>query len=153
MSSSPPISSLSAHLGFWLRYVSNHVSHAFAAKLAALDVTVAEWVMMRALYDKAPMAPSRLAADMGVTRGAVTKLADRLIAKALVVRRANRDDKRAQTLALTPRGVDLTPVLAALADLNDAEVFAHLSPSERDTLERLLKGLIEAHHMTAIPID
>jgi hypothetical protein len=29
------LSSLESHLGYWIRYVSNHVSHAFALKLGA----------------------------------------------------------------------------------------------------------------------
>ncbi|HQS10558.1 MAG: MarR family transcriptional regulator [Rhizobiales bacterium 24-66-13] len=149
----PPVSDLTAHLGFWLRLVSNHVSHAFAAKLAATEVTVAEWSLMRALYDKAPMPPSRIADDMGLTRGAITKLADRLIAKALIVRAASPDDGRAQTLALTERGTALVPALAALADRNDAEFFDALTPDERASLLRLLKGLAERGQMTATPIE
>lgn len=153
MPSTPPASDLTAHLGFWLRTVSNHVSHAFAGKLAAKGVTVAEWVMMRALYGKDPMPPSRLAADMGMTRGAITKLADRLIGKSLVVRKADREDGRSQTLALTKRGADLVPGLAALADRNDAEFFDHLSGAERKIFERLLKRIVEHGNMTAAPID
>jgi DNA-binding MarR family transcriptional regulator len=38
---------------------------------------------MRQLLDMQPIAPSRLAERMGMARGAVTKLADRLIAKSL----------------------------------------------------------------------
>lgn len=153
MSPTPPIPELDAHLGFWLRQVSNHVSQAFAGKLAAAGVTVAEWVMMRALYGKEPMAPSRLAEDMGMTRGAITKLADRLIGKSLIVRKASGDDGRAQTLALTPRGTRLTPALAALADRNDAEFFDCLSQSERKTMQRLLKRMVERRRMTAIPLE
>jgi DNA-binding MarR family transcriptional regulator len=149
----PPVSDLTAHLGFWLRTVSNHVSHAFAGRLAAQGVTVAEWVMMRALYGKDPMPPSRVADEMGMTRGAITKLADRLIGKSLIVRRADSEDGRAQTLALTPQGSRLVPKLAALADRNDAEFFGGLSRAERDTLERLLKRLVEQGRMTAMPID
>ena len=52
-------SDLTAHLGFWLRAVSNEVSQAFAAKLASRDVTVAEWVTLRSLFGRAPVAPSR----------------------------------------------------------------------------------------------
>ena len=52
------VSDLTAHLGYWLRLVSNHVSHAFAQKLEAENVTVAEWVMMRSLYDHKAIAPS-----------------------------------------------------------------------------------------------
>ena len=54
------ISSLEDHTGYWLRCVSNYVSHAFARKLAEKDVTVAEWALMRVLYGQEPLAPSRI---------------------------------------------------------------------------------------------
>jgi DNA-binding MarR family transcriptional regulator len=150
MSSSPPASDLTSHLGFWLRTVSNHVSHAFAGKLANKGVTVAEWVMMRALYGKDPMPPSHVADEMGMTRGAITKLADRLINKSLIIRKADSEDGRAQTLALTRRGSSLVPELAALADQNDAEFFGVLTGAEREMLDRLLKRLLGHGQMTAM---
>ena len=105
------LSSLQSHLGYWLRYVSNHVSHAFALKLAGSGVTVAEWVVLRELYDS-ESAPSTLADRLGMTRGAISKLADRLIAKDMIVRRAGASDCRFQSLALTRRGRAITPQLA-----------------------------------------
>lgn len=153
MSSTKPVSDLTVHIGFWLRMVSNHVSHAFAAKLADKAVTIAEWSLLRALYGKEPMAPSRLAGKIGMTRGAISKLADRLIAKSLLMREASADDGRAQTLALTDRGSALVPVLAALADRNDAEFFEWLATDEREMLERLLKSLAQRGHMTQSPIE
>ena len=69
-------SELTAHLGYWLRFVSNHVSLAFARKLESRGVTVAEWVVLRELYESAPVAPSEVAERLGLTRGAITKLAD-----------------------------------------------------------------------------
>lgn len=151
----PParVAELTAHLGFWLRFVSNHVSQAFAAKLAAEGVTVAEWVTMRALHGQEPMPPSRLADALGMTRGAITRLANRLVAKSLVVRTASPDDGRAQTLALTAAGERLVPRLAAIADANDAAFFDHLAPDERATLERLLRGIVARRGMTALPTD
>ena len=97
------LSSLESHLGYWIRSVSNHVSHAFALKLAAVGVTVAEWVVLRELYDS-ENAPSALADRLGMTRGAISKLADRLIAKDMIVRRATAGDRRFQSLALTRQG-------------------------------------------------
>ena len=47
-----------AHLAYWLRFVSNHVSQAFGQKLQARDVTVAEWVLLRSLFDQPSIAPS-----------------------------------------------------------------------------------------------
>ncbi|WP_373532734.1 MarR family winged helix-turn-helix transcriptional regulator [Vampirovibrio sp.] len=78
------ISHLESHLGYWLRFVSNHVSFAFARQLSGKGVTVAEWVMLRMLYEKDPMPSTHLAKEMTMTRGAITKLANRLIAKNLV---------------------------------------------------------------------
>jgi DNA-binding MarR family transcriptional regulator len=144
---------LGAHLGYWLRYVSNHVSHAFAQKLAGQGVTVAEWSLLRVLYDAGATPPSTLAATMGVTRGAVTKLADRLAAKGLVARTASPTDGRAQTLALTDAGRTLVPTLAALADRNEAEFFDHLPAADRALLERLLKDIVRRRGLTAMPLD
>lgn len=151
--SMPAPSDLNAHLGYWLRFVSNHVSSTFAAQLAKKDVSVAEWVLMRLLYDADTMAPSVLAERIGMTRGAITKLADRLLARKLIIRTANPDDGRAQTLSLTTAGRRLVPVLAALADQNDATFFADLSATERTSLERILKKIIDKRGLGTVPID
>ena len=149
----PPVAELGAHLGYWMRAVSNHVSHAFARKLAGSGVTVAEWAAMRMLYGQPPMPPSQLAARMGMTRGAITRLADRLIAKGLLARRAEPEDGRAQTLSLTARGSGLVPVLADFADQNEEECFRHLSPADRCALDRILKATATTLRLTAVPID
>jgi DNA-binding MarR family transcriptional regulator len=153
MPSTPSASDLTAHLGYWLRYVSNHVSQAFARKVQARGVTVAEWVLMRQLLEEQAVAPSRLADRMGMTRGAISKLADRLIAKGMLVRVADPEDGRAQTLALKPAGRALVPVLAALADANDAEFFDHLAPEDRAALLRILRGIVEQRGLKSLPVD
>ncbi|MGE0737072.1 MAG: MarR family winged helix-turn-helix transcriptional regulator [Alphaproteobacteria bacterium] len=144
---------LEAHLGYWLRFVSNHVSHAFSLKLAARDVTVAEWVVLRELYDRASAVPSELAARLGMTRGAISKLTDRLEAKKLAARTSRKDDKRYQALALTDAGRALVPALSALADRNDAEFFGHLKAAERASIERVLKGIVRRHELRGVPVE
>lgn len=146
-------SDLTAHIGYWLRYVSNHVSQAFARKVEAHGVTVAEWVLIRQLLEEKALAPHRLADRMGMTRGAISKLADRLIAKSLLVRTADPKDGRAQTLALTSAGRALVPKLAALADANDAEFFDHLTATDRAALRRILRGIVAKRGLTALPVD
>lgn len=146
-------SDLTSHLGYWLRHVSNHVSYAFARKLESRDVTVAEWVVMRELYGRDSSAPSRLADKLNLTRGAISKLAERLIAKGLVMRAPDEDDGRAHTLTLTAKGRGLIPQLAALADQNDAEFFDHLSAQERATIERVLKEIVKIRGLKSIPVD
>lgn len=148
-----PPSSLDAHLGYWLRVVSNTVSHSFARKVEAEGVTVAEWVFLRALYDVERMAPSQLADEMGMTRGAISKLADRLLEKSLIEREANPDDRRAHTLAVNAAGRALVPRLAKLADKNDAEFFATITADERQRLEKILRKIVRNRELTNIPID
>ncbi|HEU0070302.1 MAG TPA: MarR family transcriptional regulator [Alphaproteobacteria bacterium] len=152
MARSRAVSPLDAHLGYWLRFVSNQVSQAFAAKLAGQDVTAAEWVLLRELYD-GDAAPSVLADRLGMTRGAISKLADRLSDKTLLIRTAETSDKRYQSLALTAAGRKLVPALAALADQNDAEFFGDLAAAERRDLKRLMQAIARQHGLKTIPID
>ena len=148
-----PVSDLEDHTGYWMRMVSNAVSQAFARKLAAEDVTVAEWSFLRCLLGLEPVAPSALADAMGMTRGAISKLADRLEAKGLVNRQENPADGRAHSLSLTSEGRQRVPVLAALADRNDAEFFNLLKPEDHARLKSLLKAVADGHGLRSTPLD
>jgi DNA-binding MarR family transcriptional regulator len=147
------VSELTSHTGFWLRFVSNHVSHAFMRRLLSSDVTVAEWVVLREMYDKQEMSPSVLADVTGMTRGAASKLIDRLVHKKLVSRRGRTDDRRYQDIELTAEGRRLVPTLAAIADENDEEFFKALSTGERAALVATLKKLVQAHGLHRIPTE
>jgi DNA-binding MarR family transcriptional regulator len=147
------VSDVEAHLGYWLRFVSNHVSHAFQRALAAQGVSVAEWVILRALFDEDTVVPSQLAVRLGMSRGAVSKLVDRLAAKSLVHKTPSTRDRRSQSVALTTAGRALVPTLAALADENDRVFFAALSASEHQTLLRLMQKLVQTHGFKQIPTD
>ena len=146
-------SELTDHTGYWMRMVSNAVSQEFARKVSGEEVTVAEWSFMRALYDCEPTPPSVLAEKMGMTKGAISKLAERLVAKGLVERAESQEDKRAHSLSLTKAGRAKIPVLASLADENDAEFFGVLTKEEQETLDRILRVLAERRELNATPVD
>jgi MarR family transcriptional regulator, lower aerobic nicotinate degradation pathway regulator len=148
-----PVSPLEAHLGYWLRFVSNQVSHAFSLKLAARGVSAAEWVVLRQLYECEAMAPSVLAERIGMTRGAISKLVDRLEAKALVARTTSDEDRRYQALAITTKGRGLLPKLAALADENDAAFFGHLDAAEQESIKRVMREIVRRHGLKSVPVD
>lgn len=147
------VSDLQSHTGFWLRFVSNYVSQAFARRLLASGVTVAEWVVLREMFGNAEMSPSVIADHIGMTRGAASKLIDRLLAKKLVTRQDRTDDRRFQNVALTAAGRRLVPGLAALADRNDEEFFGPLTTREREQLVAALKKLVQAHGLQKIPTE
>lgn len=146
-----PPSQLEDHLGYWLRFVSNHVSQAFTRKVEAQGVTVAEWVLLRELFQAGPVNPSQLALNLGLTRGAVSKLVDRLHGKKLVEITHSREDRRCQTVATTPAGKKLVPHLAKLADENDREFFGHLTAAQRTTLSQLLQDIVLRNGWKDVP--
>ena len=146
-------SDLTDHTGYWMRMVSNAVSQEFARKVSGEGVTIAEWSFLRALLDLEPTPPSLLAERMGMTKGAISKLAERLVAKGLIERAENRHDKRAHSLSLTTEGRDRIPVLASLADKNDAEFFGVLTKEEHDTLDRILRVLAERRALKSTLVD
>lgn len=94
---------------------------------------------MRVLFEGGPARPSVVADRLGVTRGAVSRLAGALRAKRLVVRARNPGgDGRTQTLALTGAGALLVPALARIAAEETAAMLAPLSGGDRAKLAELL---------------
>lgn len=144
-------SPLEAHLGFWLRFVSNHVSARFQTLLEKKDVTVTEWVALRTLWSQDETTHAELIQALGMTKGAASKLVSRLEEKGLAKRQLAEGRAREQSLRLTAAGRGLVPKLAALADANDAHFFGHLSAAERQALARAMRALVQHHQLKDIP--
>lgn len=148
------ISGLEDHLGYWLRMVSNRVSQSFAGKLENFDVTVAEWVVLREMYETYDItSPSQIADVTGLSRGAISKLVYRLLQKKLVSCRDSDSDRRYQDIKLTTKARELVPRLAENADENDREFFSVLSLSEREDFLRILRKLSDHHELKNKPIN
>jgi len=153
MESKPQVSELTKHIGYWMRFVSNHVSHGFMTKAEAQGVTVAEWTIMRQMFVAGPVNPSQLAVQMGMTRGAISKLVERLCVKGVVRRTASHGDRRYQSVSLTAKGEKLVPALARLADKNDGEFFGHLTEEARTDLVRLLRSIVDRNGWIDVPVN
>jgi DNA-binding MarR family transcriptional regulator len=128
-------------LGTLLRVAAGKLAVAETAALRTHGVTAAEATLLRELRAAGAVAPSVLADRMGMTRGAVTKLVDRLKAKQLLVRAKGRGDGRMQTIALTGAGARLVPELDAVAVRVDGAVFGTLDAAGRAGLLRALSKI------------
>lgn len=144
-------SELEYHIGFWLRFVSNHVSFSFRDRIAELGVTVAEWVALRSLYQRAPCTLGELSDQMGIDLGATSRLVDRLMKKKLASRKASPEDRRYVTLDLSPAGRRLIPKIAREADQNDSAFFDCLSKTDKDHILRIMRNLVETHGLKEKP--
>jgi DNA-binding MarR family transcriptional regulator len=144
---------LENHLGYWLRRVSNAVSGAFARALQEKQTSVAEWVLLRELHERGQTAPAELADSLGLTRGAVSKIVDKLDAKGWIKTEVKEGDSRFRLLSLTRAGRRSLPVLAAIADQNDAHYFDCLSAGEKSTLRELLAKLANHNRIHDVPTE
>jgi DNA-binding MarR family transcriptional regulator len=153
MNTKPAASDLEAHLGYWLRFVSNHVSYRFQRLVEAKGVTVSEWVVLRRMYGSEEIAAGALVKSIGMSKGAISKLVERLHRKKLLSRVVDTGDRRHHALRLTGAGAALVPELAKLADENDARFFGHLPKAARRQLLQSMQAIVRHHHLNAVPID
>ena len=146
------VSRLESHAGYWLRRVSNSVSNEFAQALQAKETSVAEWVLLRHLWDREQAAPGEMAEALTMTRGAISKVIDKLEAKEWIRSRVNPEDNRGQLLSLSSAGRRAVPELAKIADRNDEKFFSCLDEKERKVLRNLLAKLAAHHGMREVPV-
>lgn len=137
-------SNLEEHLGYWLRCLSNFVSHSFAERLAKQDISVAQWVVLRTLYDHNGVTLNEAAGQVGVDKSSLSRMVERLVQKGLV-NRAEGGDRRSVGLSLTAAGKKLVPQLSQLADENDAAFFHTLDPKQRMEFLTTIKQLLTAN--------
>jgi len=146
------INPLEAHLGYWMRFVSNRVSEEFQRTVEVCDVSVTEWVTLRILYDQENASHGSLTQALGMTKGAVSKVVARLEEKQLVTRDVDQSDARLVALNLTAAGRELVPRLARMADENDRRFFGHLSPMQQAQLRELLEEIVRLQQLTEVPL-
>lgn len=136
-----PPSKLEKHLGYWLRCLSNFVSHTFAERLEKLELSVAQWVVLRTLYDGEGRTLIEAAQQVGVDKSSLSRMVERLGQKGWLSR-GEGADRRSLELKLTAMGRKLVRQAAKAADENDDAFFHPLSPRQRTefltTVQRLL---------------
>jgi DNA-binding MarR family transcriptional regulator len=146
-------SELEDHLGYWLRRVSNAVSGEFARALQAKQTSIAEWVLLRLVSEREQVTPGELAETVGLTRGAVSKVVAKLEAKMWLQARIAEGDSRVRLLSITREGRRILPILAKVADENDARFFNCLDANERHSLQKLLSKLADRHDIHDVPTE
>ena len=148
-----PITQTQLLCSYWLKRADRRVSSRFAPKLKARGLIASEWAVIRQLYAGAPqgscpargpmrLSPGDIVQALGMTKGGVSKLINRLVKKGLAIKRVGEFDRRVRTVELTEQGEALAPELARLADDNDREIFSNRR--RRYRLSYLLKRVVQA---------
>ena len=149
----PDNSALEVHLGYWLRRVSNQVSGTFAKALQERQVSVAEWVVLSQVEEHPEIRPAELAETIGLTRGAISKVLEKLENKKWLTRKTLEADNRGQLLYLTQQGRRILPELREIADRNDRRFFDCLNTKERAMLGQVLRKLTASNEIRDVPVE
>ncbi|XZG68880.1 MarR family transcriptional regulator [Chitinibacteraceae bacterium HSL-7] len=88
--------------------------------------------------------PSELAEASGESRANVTRICDELVARGLLTRRTNLDDRRRVDLHLAPAGGELVEMLLPQLQLRVHSAYNVLNAEEKTQLEALLKKVLGA---------
>ncbi len=114
------------------------------AALEARGLSLAEFDVLSALRRSGEpfmLRPSQLADALMVSRAGVTARIDRLVARRLVERRRDLDDRRSEPVALTAAGrVAVDAALVTHLGAGSA-LFQHLSRADREALDATLRQL------------
>ena len=86
-----------------------------------------------------------LARSSMVTSGAITNRIDRLVARGLVTREVDPDNRRTVRIGLTAEGRRLVDEVLPHHVANEAALLEPLSPEERERLAGLLRKLLSGH--------
>ena len=124
--------------------LARHLDRARKQAFAAHDLETWEFDVLAALRRAGPpydLSPGRLIAETLVTSGTMTNRVDRLVARGLVERRPDPDDRRGVLVSLTTSG--RRTVDAALDELlvHEREILAALDTAEATRLADALRTL------------
>lgn len=143
-------------VGYLMRTILSHVSHAIEAQLAPTGLTSAQWVPMFKLYTGHATTAAELARACSLDAGATTRMLDRMEAKGLCERKRSEEDRRVVQLALTATGTAAAAGIPAILSSVQNAYLAGFSQEEFDSLKSMLRRIVsnaQALNNEASPID
>jgi DNA-binding MarR family transcriptional regulator len=109
--------------------------------LDTLELTPLEFAVLQRLSPDQGRRLTDIGTELLCVKSTITRLVDRLEASGLVVRTPDPDDRRAQRLLLTARGVELRDQATQLHDAAVERRLNALDPDEQEQLRELLVKL------------
>lgn len=129
-------------VGFMMRRIVNHISREVDRELEPLGLTNAQWVPLLKLHLGCGSTVAELARESDLDAGSMTRLLDRLEAKALCRRVRSVDDRRVVHIELTPAGAAAAEQIPAVLSRVQNAHLAGFSVEEWHTLKGLLRRVL-----------
>jgi DNA-binding MarR family transcriptional regulator len=131
-----------SHVNHWVRRTQVCFSKNFGKILKEARLIASEWAVLRELYGPGRRSPVDLAQVMGMSKGGMSKLIDRLVNKGYVVKEVQELDRRFRGIWLTKQGRACVPSIAAKEKSADRAFFGPLRGGGRYSLTKSLKQIL-----------
>ncbi|MGW2721725.1 MarR family winged helix-turn-helix transcriptional regulator [Streptomyces sp. NPDC001492] len=135
---------LASRLGYLLKHVQLRLAEASTPALAPFGIDGRELAVLAVLAAEYPLSQLEAAGRLGVDRTTMVALVDALEEKGLVERHRSSQDRRKNTVQLTPTGQDTLRKAEHAREEMERQFLAPLSPSDANQLVRALQILVTA---------
>lgn len=105
------------------------------------DLSPVQFYLLKFVHSRGICNPSEVAAEFGITLGAVTGLIDRLLKTGLILRGRSEEDRRLVLISLTDKGKDLIEFFERTRGAKMAVLARNFGESDIKTLALLLNRL------------
>ncbi|MCR0980477.1 MarR family winged helix-turn-helix transcriptional regulator [Roseomonas populi] len=143
------LAALYARPGFRLRRAHQIALSVFAGECRAMEVTTTQYGILVALRARPGVDQIGVAQLLGLDRSTTGMVVRLLEERGLLVRSADRQDRRRRILNLTPRGAALLEEIEPAAERSVRALLAPLTEREAALLGRLLDKLLAHHDLLA----
>ena len=123
--------------------LSRHLAITMDRQMAPFNVTGQQGALLLRSCATPDATPTQLASSLGTDNAGITRLLDRLEAKALVVRRMSATDRRAIVIEPTAAGRALVPHLLPVVRGVTAQLLDGFAAEELPMLQALLRRLLD----------
>jgi DNA-binding MarR family transcriptional regulator len=135
---------LASRLGYLLKHAQLRLAQESARALAPFGIDGRELAVLVVLAAQNPLSQLEAAGRLGVDRTTMVALVDALEQKGLVERRRSPQDRRRNTVQLTPTGQDCLRRAEQAREEMERRFLAPLAPSDAEQLVRALQTLVAA---------
>ena len=132
--------------GYLFRRMQQIAVAIFVEECRAFDLTPVQYAALVAISTHPGIDATRLSAVIAFDRSTLGNVIERLETKALIDRKAGREDKRVKLLYLTRTGAALLRDIMPSVDKAQARMLQPLKPADRKTLLALLTQLVDLNN-------
>ncbi|MCT4701072.1 MarR family transcriptional regulator [Enterobacteriaceae bacterium H20N1] len=142
MTNNPGIIDNKFHLGLLIHLANQFKDQLISQYFSDTDITAAQFKVLIHIY-KGVTSPVEISKNLVMDAGAMSRMVDRMVKRALIVRNPNPQDKRQVILALTDKGQDICDRFQneALASII-GDLTAKLTPDESRLLAELMTKML-----------